>query len=150
MKTSKEINIDGRTYTVFECQDCGATTRVLGRQTSKKAQTALNRPCRACSPVSFVRPLSGWWHVFGLTKNPYVYGPMPYKRTGERYRLEEARQMGWVAFMWQDKYTHERKYCSSTMPEPITNIDDPVEICFKSGRARLRLKEGITHESILD
>lgn len=109
MKTSKEINIDGRTYTVFECQDCGATTRVLGRQTSKKAQTALNRPCRACSPVSFVRSSSGWWHDFGLTKNPYVYGPMPYKRTGERYRLEEARQRGWVAFMWQDEYTNERK-----------------------------------------
>ena len=24
MKTSKEINIAGRTYTVFECQECGA------------------------------------------------------------------------------------------------------------------------------
>ena len=109
MKTSKEINIDGRTFTVFECQDCGATTRVPGRQTSKKAQTALNRSCRACSPVSFVRSSSGWWHDFGLAKNPYVYGPMPYKRTGERYRLEEARQRGWVAFMWQDEYTDERK-----------------------------------------
>ena len=109
MKTSKEININERTYTVFECQDCGSTTRTPGRQTSKKAQTALNRPCRACSPVSFVRSPSGWWHDFGLTKNPYVYGPMPYKRTGERYRLEEARQRGWVAFMWQDEYTDERK-----------------------------------------
>ena len=109
MKIAKEITIDDRTYTTFECQDCGTTTRVSGRQTSKKSQTALNRACRACSPISFVRSPSGWWHDFGLTKNPYVYGPMPYKRTGERYRLEEARQSGWVAFMWQDEYTDERK-----------------------------------------
>ena len=34
---------------------------------------------------------------------------MPYKRTGERHRLEDARQRGWVAFMWQDEYTDERK-----------------------------------------
>ena len=109
MKTSKEINIAGRTYTVFECQECGATTREPGRQTTQKAQTALNRVCRSCSPVRFGRSRDGWWHNFGLTKNPYVYGPMPRKRTSERYRLQEARQMGWVAFMWQDVYTDECK-----------------------------------------
>ena len=113
MKTSKEINIDGRTYTVFECQDCGATTRAPCRQPSKKAQTALNRPCRACSPVCFVRSLSGWWYDIGLSKNPYVYGPMPYKRTGESLRLEEARQRGWFALMWQDEYTGECKGITS-------------------------------------
>ena len=109
MKTAKEIKIDDRTYTVFEYQNCGSTTRTTGRHTAKKAQTALNRECRSCSPVRFGRSSAGWWKDFGLAKNPYVYGPMPYKRTGERYRLEEARQRGWVAFMWQDEYTHERK-----------------------------------------
>ena len=109
MKTSKEINIAGLTYIVFECQECGAATREPGRQTTQKAQTALNRVCRSCSPVRFGRSPDGWWHNFGLTKNPYVYGPMLRKRTSERYRLQEARQLGWVAFMWQDEYTDERK-----------------------------------------
>ena len=109
MKPAKEITIGSRSYTVFECQDCGATTREPGRQTTKKAKNALNRPCRSCSPVRFGRSCDGWWHDFGLAKNPYVYGPMPHKRTSERFRLEEARQRGWVAFMWQDEYTDERK-----------------------------------------
>ena len=109
MKTTKEIKIDGRTYTVFECQNCGSTTRTTGRQTAKKAQAALTRECRSCSPVRFGRSSAGWWHDFGLTKNPYVYGPMQYKRTSERYRLEEARRMGWIEWTWQDEYTEERK-----------------------------------------
>ena len=109
MKTAKEIIISSRTYTVLECQDCGATTIEPGRHTSKKAQTALNRPCRSCSPVRFVRSPSGWWHDFGLAKNPYIYAPMLRKRTSERFRLEEARRMGWVAWTWQDEYTDERK-----------------------------------------
>ena len=109
MKTAKEIIIGSRTYTVFECQDCGETTREPGRQTTKRAEIALNRPCRSCSPIRFGRSCDGWWHDFGLAKNPYVYGPMPRKRTSERFRLEEARQPGWVAYMWQDEYTDERK-----------------------------------------
>ena len=109
MKTAKEIIIGSRTYTVFECQDCGETTREPGRQTTKRAEIALNRPCRSCSPIRFGRSCDGWWHDFGLAKNPYVYGPMPRKRTSERFRLEEARHRGWVAYMWQDEYTDERK-----------------------------------------
>ena len=124
MKTSKEIKNDGLTYTVFECQNCGATTRVRGRQTTKKAQAALIRECRTCSPVRFGRSCDGWWHDFGLPKNPYIYGPMPHKRTSERFRLEEARQRGWVAYMWQDEYTEERKSITSEQiiePIPTTN-----------------------------
>ena len=109
MKTAKEIKIDGRTYTVFECQNCGSTTRTTGRQTTKQAQAALTRECRSCLPVRFGRSSAGWWKDLGLFKNPYVSGPMQYKRTGERYRLEEARWMGWVAWTWQDQYTEERK-----------------------------------------
>ena len=124
MKTAKEIKIDGLTYTVFECQNCGATTRVLGRQATKKAQAALIRECRTCSPVRFGRSCDGWWHDFGLDKNPYVYGPMPYKRTSERFRLEEARQRGWVAWAWQDEYTEERKgMTSAQITEPISTIN---------------------------
>ena len=36
------------------------------------------------------------------------------------------------------------------MTKPITNIEDVVEICFESGSARIRLKEDITLESLLD
>ena len=109
MKTAKEIIIGSRTYTVFECQDCGATTGEPGRQTTKRAEIALNRPCRSCSPVRFGRSCDGWWHDFGLAKNPYIYGPMPHKRTSERFRIEEARRMGWVAWTWQDEYSEARK-----------------------------------------
>ena len=105
MKIAKEITIDDRTYTVFECQDCGATTRVPGRQTSQKSQAALIRRCGSCSPGPSTR---GWWHDLGLSKNPYVYGPMQRMRTSQRFRLEEARRMGWVAYVWQDEYTNER------------------------------------------
>ena len=123
MKTAKEIKIDGRTYTVFECQNCGSTTRTTGRQTAKKAQTALNRECRSCSPVRFGRSSAGWWKDLSLSNNPYVYGPMPYKRTSKRYRLEEARRMGWVAWTWQDEYTEERKAVTEQLnksPTPNT------------------------------
>lgn len=109
MKTAKEIKIDSRTFTIFECQDCGATTRVPGRHTTQKAQAALARECRSCSPVRFGRSCEGWWHDFGLAKNPYIYGPMPHKRTSERFRIEEARRMGWVAWTWQDEYAEARK-----------------------------------------
>ena len=57
MKTTKEVKIDGRTYTVFECQNCGSTTRTTGRHTAKKAQAALTRECRSCSPVRLVDPV---------------------------------------------------------------------------------------------
>ena len=70
MKTAKEITIGNRTYTFIECQDCGATTREPGRQTTKKARIILNRPCRSCSPVRRGRSFDGWWHDFGLPKNP--------------------------------------------------------------------------------
>ena len=32
---------------------------------------------------------------FFLKKNPGVYGPMPGLRISLRYRIEEARRMGW-------------------------------------------------------
>jgi hypothetical protein len=34
---------------------------------------------------------------------------MPYKRTSLRYRLEEARRMGWMEWTWDDEYKEERK-----------------------------------------
>jgi hypothetical protein len=43
-----------------------------------------------------------WWEKFGLTKNPYVYGPMPWKKTSHRARMLEARQNGWLAWIWKD------------------------------------------------
>ena len=44
-----------------------------------------------------------------IDKNPYVYGPLQRLRTSERYRIEEARRMGWMAWTWDDEYTEERK-----------------------------------------
>jgi len=52
---------------------------------------------------------TNWWKEFGLESNPYVYGPMPRLRTSVRYRIEEARRMGWMAWTWDDEYKDERK-----------------------------------------
>ena len=42
-----------------------------------------------------VRP-KGWWREnFGLYENPYIYGPMPWKRTGVLFRKQEAIERGW-------------------------------------------------------
>ena len=109
MKTAREIRIDNRVATVIECSLCGATTRVkasIGTETSKRA---IQRPCRACTPT--INPLinQGWWKDFGLSENPYVYGPMPRLRTSKQHRLDEARRMGWTAWSWHDEYEAERK-----------------------------------------
>lgn len=37
----------------------------------------------------------GWWRDFGLYINPFIYGPMPWKRTSLRYRKQEAIERGW-------------------------------------------------------
>ena len=44
----------------------------------------------------YSRKLLGWWREnFGLYNNPYIYGPMPWKRTSHKHRKAEATQMGW-------------------------------------------------------
>lgn len=37
----------------------------------------------------------GWWRDHGLYNNPYIFGPMPWKKTGLRCRREEAILRGW-------------------------------------------------------
>lgn len=107
MKNANEFTRDRRTFTLITCNDCGSETSMPGRMTSQKAQQAIERNCRACNPV--VRQGgTNWWSQLGLKKNPYVYGPMPRKRTSERWRLEEARKMGWLAWYWVDEYTEQR------------------------------------------
>ena len=106
-KKAKEIKLDGITYTEMKCSYCGRVTRLKGKITSKGSKQAIERPCGTCE-----RPTrqcgTNWWHQFGLKKNPFVYGPMQYKRTSERWRLEEARQRGWLAWYWQDELTEQR------------------------------------------
>ena len=36
------------------------------------------------------------------------------------------------------------------MTEPITNLDDAFDLFFEGGSVRLRLKEGITRETLLE
>ena len=36
------------------------------------------------------------------------------------------------------------------MTEPITNLNDAFDLFFEGGAVRLRLKEGITRETLLD
>ena len=109
MKTAKEIKLNNQIYTVLECQACGATTRVKGKVNSNGSIAARERSCRSCVPLHMHRTSQGWWHEFGLDRNPGVYGPMPHKRTSLRYRLEEARRMGWMEWTWDDEYKEERK-----------------------------------------
>ena len=107
MKTAKEVLIDGKTFTHITCCDCGNETSVKGRSTTAKAKAAVERKCKPCKPVTR-QGGTNWWSQFDLKKNPYVYVPMPRKRTSERWRLEEARRMGWLAWYWVDEYTDQR------------------------------------------
>ena len=111
MKKAKEIKVNNRVRTVIECQHCGATTHVKAGidSKSKRSKVAIERSCKACQPPQNLPINQGWWLEFGLDKNPGVYGPMPRLRTGHRYRMEEARRMGWMAWVWHDEYEEDRK-----------------------------------------
>jgi hypothetical protein len=108
MKTMEEIIKAGRTYTLLTCSTCGRQTGVFGKSSNQKVKKAVKRECRTCKPPLTLHAGTNWWRQFGLNKNPYVYGPMPRLRTSERYRIEEARQRGWLAWHWVDEYTDER------------------------------------------
>ena len=108
MKSAKQITDGKRTYTLITCGSCGRQSTLQGHITTKACERALQRKCKTCHPPRKQLIGTSWWHAFGLRKNPYVYGPMPYKRTGERWRLVEARQRGWLAWYWVDEYTDER------------------------------------------
>ena len=82
--------------------DCGAEVTPKGYPTTKKVQTALTAACRQCSEPVRYSHCGNWWTEFGLAKNPYVYGPMPWKRTSEFWRRVEARERGWPAWHWSD------------------------------------------------
>ena len=114
MKTAKEIKVNNQTRTVIECTLCGATTHVKGGIDTKRSKAAIERFCGSCSRPKPIRISGGWWHEFGLKNNPYVYGPMPRMRTSQRYRIEEARRMGWMAWTWDDEYTEQRKGVTAT------------------------------------
>ena len=75
----------------------------------KTSKEAIKRACGFCNHPQTLPINQGWWLEFCLSKNPYVYGPMPRMRTSNRYRMEEARRMGWMAWTWNDEYTQERK-----------------------------------------
>ena len=109
MKTAKEIYVDKRVRTVMECSVCGATTHVKAGIDTETAKAAIERPCGACNPCRNPLVNHGWWLELCLDRNPYVYGPMPRLRTSVRYRIEEARRMGWMAWTWDDEYTEDRK-----------------------------------------
>ena len=50
----------------------------------------------------------GWWLDLGLKNNPYIVGPMPYKRTSLVWRRKEAIERGWYTPKKQDpKYLAE-------------------------------------------
>ena len=100
MKTAKEIYVDNKVRTV--------TTHVKAGIDTKTSNAAIERSCTHCRPrPPFV--YQGWWKEFVLKKNPYIYGLMPRMRTSERYRLEEVRRMGYMAWTWHDEYEEERK-----------------------------------------
>lgn len=107
MKTAKQINIDGISYTEMRCTHCGRVTRVKGKLATKRSRHAMQRPCGTCERPTW-QCGTNWWQQFGLKKNPYVYGPMPHKRTSQRWRLDEARQRGWLAWYWNDELTDQR------------------------------------------
>ena len=109
MKKANETKTNNRVRTVIECTLCRTTKYVKAGIHTKTSQAAIERPCKACNPVQNPLKNTGWWHDFGLDKNPGVYGPMPRLRTSLRYRLEEARRMGLMVWTWNDEYKEQRK-----------------------------------------
>ena len=109
MKTAKEIYVDNKVRTVLECTLCGSITYVKAGIDTKTAKDAIKRSCGGCSAPQNPPINEGWWKEFGLKKNPYIYGPMQRMRTSDRYRMEEARRMGYMAWTWHDEYEEERK-----------------------------------------
>ena len=41
------------------------------------------------------RKTHGWWLDLAIKHNPYIYGPMPWKRTSQIHRRQEAIERGW-------------------------------------------------------
>jgi DNA-directed RNA polymerase subunit RPC12/RpoP len=90
------------THTRVRCTGCGAEITPKGSPTTKRVLKALTDACRHCSGATSGDRRGNWWSAFGLDKNPYVYGPMPYKRTSEFWRRVEARERGWMSWKWSD------------------------------------------------
>ena len=109
MKTAKQIMVGNRTYTHLTCTKCGKVTKVAAGLHTKTARQALTRKCSGCHEWSRPTGSTQWWTQFGLTKNPFVYGPMPRRRTGEFWRRAEARVRGWLAHYWTDEYSEQRR-----------------------------------------
>ena len=56
----------------------------------------LTKGIQDVSTIPFAYKNVGWWREnFGLYLNPYVYGPMPYTKTGIKARRAEAIERGW-------------------------------------------------------
>ena len=81
----------------------------LNQSSSSSVTAGSTESCKPLNPLVN----QGWWLEFGLSENPYVYGPMPRLRTGKHFRMEEARRMGWMAWTWDDEYKEERKAITS-------------------------------------
>ena len=107
--TTHQNNSSLLTYTQIQCDGCKRVIEVKGNPGTKKVTQALERDCRTCNPVVKPTGSRGWWSAFGLEKNPYVYGPMPRLRTAVQFRIAEARQRGWVSWVWDDEYKDKRK-----------------------------------------
>ncbi|KZR90054.1 hypothetical protein MITS9508_01132 [Synechococcus sp. MIT S9508] len=119
MKTAIQINMNNRVQTVIQFTLCGTTTTVKAGIDTKTAKAAIGRPCGTCTHIHNHLCGQGWWLEFGLSSNPYVYGPMPRLRTSRNYRMEEARRNGWMAWVWGDEYQEERKgYSDLSLLDP--------------------------------
>ena len=109
MKRAKQIHVDNKVRTVIECTRAAPQRTLKQASIARRSKVAIERSCKACQPPQNLPINQGWWLEFGLDKNPGVYGPMPRLRTGHRYRMEEARRMGWMAWVWHDEYEEDRK-----------------------------------------
>ena len=90
-----------QTHTRLRCEDCGAEVTPKGAPGTQKVERAVAATCKHCS---FTKQQCGsnWWSALGLKTNPYVYGPMPYRRTSQFWRRVEAKERGWLAWYWKD------------------------------------------------
>lgn len=90
------------THQIVRCDCCGNETFPKGKPGCKRVKLSLQQSCKVCEPIVQHQHGSNWWSKFGLHKNPYVYGPMPWKRTGEFWRRVEAREAGTCCWNWTE------------------------------------------------
>ena len=102
----------------------------------------------ACQLCTFILWLVAWLRSHQEPLCVWTYAVQEDRRKVQAWR-SKAKELGRL-HVARRVHPRTHRYFIRSMTEPITNIDDFVEVYFESGCARLRFKQGITPKSLLD